>query len=250
MPNRKQDNVAQLNQGVNYMDPNQPAVPAQPVTQGQPAPVQPVVQGQPAPVQPVAQQPIVNTDALKAQAGNLANNAKAGVNAFVEKVKTDKGVMIGAIVGVVLVVLLVVMVGSKLLNPAYNITNKYMKIVKKGDEEKIVKVYSDEMLEALYDGEKDDLEDEFKEAIEKLEDEDIVIKSYKIRECETYSKDQLEDLAESFETLYDIDEKDVKAAKRFHVKVVYDNDGEKTIDYVTVTVVKVGKKWSIYRGLI
>ena len=69
-------------------------------------------------------------------------------------------------------------------------------------------------------------------------------------ECETYSKDQLEDLAESFETLYDIDEKDLKAAKRFHVKIVYDNDGEKTIDYVTVTVVKVGKKWSIYRGLI
>ena len=68
--------------------------------------------------------------------------------------------------------------------------------------------------------------------------------------AQTYSKDQLEDLAESFETLYDIDEKDVKAAKRFHVKVVYDNDGEKTIDYVTVTVVKVGKKWSIYRGLI
>ena len=72
------------------MDPSQPVVPAQPVAQGQPAPVQ-----------PVAQQPIVNTDALKAQAGNLANNAKAGVNTFVEKVKTDKGVMIGAIVGIV-----------------------------------------------------------------------------------------------------------------------------------------------------
>lgn len=245
MPNRKQDNVAQLNQGVNYMEPNQPVASAQPVAQGQSAPVQPV-----APAQPAAQQPIVNTDALKAQAGNIANNAKAGVNTFVEKVKTDKGLMVGVIVGVVLVVLLVVMVGSKLLNPAYNLTNKYMKIVKKGDEEKIVKVYSEEMLEALYDGEKDELEDDFKDTMEELEEEDVVIKSYKIRECETYSEDQLEDLAESFETLYDIDEDDVKAAKRFHVKLVLDIDGEKTIEYETVTVVKVGKKWSIYRGII
>ena len=108
MPNRKQDNVTQLNQGVNYMD--QGAAPVQ----------QPVVPQQP--VAPV-QQPIVNTEALKAQAGNLAANAKNGVNTFVEKVKTDKGVMIGAIVGVVLVVLLVVMVGSKLLNPAYKKTS-------------------------------------------------------------------------------------------------------------------------------
>lgn len=241
MPNRKQDNVTQLNQGVNYMD--QGAAPVQ----------QPVVPQQPvAPQQPVSpvQQPIVNTEALKTQAGNLAANAKNGVNTFVEKVKTDKGVMIGAIVGVVLVVLLVVMVGSKLLNPAYNLTNKYLKIVKKGDEEKIVKVYSDEMLEALYDGEKDDLEDDFKDSLEELEESDIVIKSFKIRECETYSEDKLEDFAESFETLYDIDEKDVKAAKRFHVKIVYELDGEKTIDYDTVIVVKVGKKWSIYSGII
>ena len=101
MPNRKQDNVSQLNQGVNYMDQGQ-----QPV-----APVQPVVEQPVAPVQQApVQQPIVNTEALKAQAGNLANTAKNGVNTFVEKVKTDKGVMVGAIVGAVLVVLLVVMV--------------------------------------------------------------------------------------------------------------------------------------------
>jgi hypothetical protein len=242
MPNRKHDNVTQLNQGVNYMDQGQqPVAPVQqPVAEQPVAPVQPA-----APVAP-AQQPIVNTEALKAQAGNLANNAKNGVNAFVEKAKTDKGVMIGAIVGVVLVVLLVVMVGSKLLNPSYNVVNKYMSGMKKQNAEKISKLYHEDIIEASYDGEIDDLIDELEEEFEEMEDEDTKITGYKIRECKKYSEDELEDLADYMEDYMDIDAKDVKAARKYFVRVNYDVDGEKDLSYQSVVVIKIGNKWSLY----
>lgn len=242
MPNRKHDNVTQLNQGVNYMDQGQqPVSPVQqPVAEQPVAPVQPA-----APVAP-AQQPIVNTEALKAQAGNLANNAKNGVNAFVEKVKTDKGVMIGSIVGVVLVVLLVVMVGSKLLNPSYNVVNKYMSGMKKQNAEKISKLYHEDIIEASYDGEIDDLIDELEEEFEEMEDEDTKITGYKIRECKKYSEDELDDLADYMEEYMDIDAKDVKAARKYFVRVNYDVDGEKDLSYQSVVVIKIGNKWSLY----
>lgn len=247
MPNRKQDNVTQLNQGVNYMD--QGATPVQ-----QPGmPMQPQMAQQPMmPQQPVApaQQPIVNTDALKAQAGNLANNAKNGVNTFVEKVKTDKGVMIGAIVGAVLVVLLVVMVGSKLLNPSYNVVNKYMSALKKGNAEKIAKLYHEEYIEARYDGEIKDFIDALEDDLEELEEADTEITGYKIRECKKYSEDELEDLAESLETLYDIKEKDVKAARKYFVRIDAKVDDEKDMTYSAITVVKIGSKWYMYYGFI
>ncbi len=242
MPNRKQNNVADLNQGVNYMEQGQqPVAPAAPVApEAQPAPVPPV-----QPVVP-AQQPIVNTDALKAQAGNLANTAKNGVNTYVEKLKTNKGVLAGTIAGVVLILVLIIFAGSKLLNPSYNVVNKYMNIQKTGKVEKIVKLYHEDIIEARYDGEEDDLIDALKEELEEMEDEDTVIKSYKIRECENYSEDELEDLAEYMEEYLDIDEKDVKAAKKYFVMMKVDVDGEMNIQYTSVVVVKIGNKWSLY----
>lgn len=237
MPNRKQEEMTQLNQGVNYMNQGQ-----QPMMQQQPAmPQQPMMQ-QGAPVQ----QPIVNTDALKAQAGNLANTAKTGVKTFVEKVKTDKGVMVGAIVGVVLVLILVVMVGSKLLNPSYSVVNKYMSGMKKQNAEKIAKLYHEDIIEAKYDGEKDDLIDDLEEDFEDMDDEDTKITGYKIRECKKYSEDELEDLADYMEEYMDIDAKDIKAARKYFVRVNYDVDGEKDLSYTSVVVIKIGNKWSLY----
>ena len=125
MPNKEE--VTELNQGVNYMDQNQhPVPPVEPVS----VPVEPVQQPVVEPVQP-NQQPIVNTVALKAQAGNVVDSAKNGFNTIVDKMKKDKGLLIGAIAGAVVIFILLVFVASKILNPSYNVVNKYMNIMKK-----------------------------------------------------------------------------------------------------------------------
>ena len=41
-------------------------------------------------------------------------------------------------------------------------------------------------------------------------------------------------------------EDDIKAARKYFVRVTVDNDGEKNIGYQSVTVVKIGNKWSLY----
>ena len=248
MPNRKQNDVTNLNQGVNYMDQGQqPVQPVAPVAPVQPtAPVPPAQPAQPVmQAAPVAQQPIVNTDALKAQAGNLANNAKSGVNTYIEKLKTDKGVLIGTIVGAVLIFVLLVIVGSKLLNPSYNVVNKYMNGMKKFNAEKIAKLYNEEMLEKRYD-DVDEFIEYLEENFEELEDDDYKIDSFKIREAEKYSEDELEDLAETLDEYYGIDEDEVKAAKKYWVRSNLDEDGEKNIEYESVVVVKIGNKWYLY----
>lgn len=253
MPNRNQNNVSNLNQGVDYMSQNQQPVnpgmhPQQPMMQQpvNPGVQQPVNPGTQQPVNPGAQQPIVNTTALKAQAGNLANNAKAGVNNLIGKVKGDKKNMVIAIVAVVVVALVLVMGGANFLSPSASIVNKYMSGMKSGNAKKIAKLYHKDIIENRYDGDIDDLIDELEEEFEEQEDEDYKILSYKVRECEKFSEDELEDLAETFETLFDIDEDDIKAARKYFVRVTVDNDGEKNIGYQSVTVVKIGNKWSLY----
>ena len=219
-----ENNMGNLNQGVNYMNQGQqPVAPVQPV-----APQQPMM-GQPMPVQ----QPV-------------AGNGVAAINGVVDKLKTNKPLMIGAIAGVAVVAVLVIVLVASLLNPSKTVVSKYMSGMKSFNAEKIAKLYSEEILEAQYDGDIDDLVDSLEEQFEEYEDEDYKITGYKIRECENYSEDELEDLAESLDEYYDIDEKDVKAAKKYFVRVNVDEDGEKNIRYNSVTVIKIKNKWSLY----
>ena len=218
------NNMGNLNQGVNYMNQGQqPVAPVQPV-----APQQPMM-GQPRPVQ----QPV-------------AGNGAAAINGVVDKLKTNKPLMIGVSAGVAVVAVLVIVLLASLLNPSKNVVSKYMSGMKSFNAEKIAKLYSEEMLEAQYDGDIDDLVDSLEEQFEEYEDEDYKITGYKIRECENYSEDELEDLAETLDEYYDIDEKDVKAAKKYFVRVNVDEDGEKNIRYNSVTVIKIKNKWSLY----
>ena len=218
------NNMGNLNQGVNYMNQGQqPVAPVQPV-----APQQPMM-GQPMPVQ----QPV-------------AGNGAAAINGVVDKLKTNKPLMIGVSAGVAVVAVLVIVLLASLLNPSKNVVSKYMSGMKSFNAEKIAKLYSEEMLEAQYDGDIDDLVDSLEEQFEEYEDEDYKITGYKIRECENYSEDELEDLAETLDEYYDIDEKDVKAAKKYFVRVNVDEDGEKNIRYNSVTVIKIKNKWSLY----
>ena len=102
------------------------------------------------------------------------------------------------------------------------------------------------MIEAMYDGDADELIDSIEELFEEQEDKDYKITGFKIRECETYSEDELEDLADDLEDYYDIDGDDLKDAKKYWVKITVDKDGEKNIEYNDVTVIKIKNKWSLY----
>jgi len=224
-----ENNMGNLNQGVNYMNQGQqPVAPAQPVAPQQPMMGQPMMQQPVAPAQPVA------------------GNGAAGMNGIIEKLKTNKPMMIGAIAGVAVVAVLVIALGASLLNPSKSVVSKYMSGMKSFNAEKIAKLYDDALIEAQYDGDRDDLVDSLEDQFEEYEDEDYKITGYKIRECENYSEDELEDLAEDLEEYYDIDEKDVKAAKKYFVRVNVDEDGEKNIRYNSVTVIKIKNKWSLY----
>lgn len=213
--------VNQLNQGVNYMQNNQQGNVQQSVNQV-----------------PNASQQIVNTTLVKEKANAFMGKANGVLNNTVANLKTNKTYQVGAIVVVVLVLLLLL---GKYLSPSYRVVNSYMSGMKNFNAEKIVKLLHEDTYDDE-DDEIDDLEDEFDE----YKNEDYAIKSYKIVDSITYTESQLEAVAESFETLYDIDEKDVKAVKQYVVKIKADNDGDKEYSYSRVIVVKVKGKWYLW----
>lgn len=213
-------NVQNLNEGVNYMEKEKTTV-----------------------QENAAQnQPMVNTEAVKAKANQVAGKAnevagkaKVWANDYAQKVKTDKKYMV---ITVVVAVVVFVLLFGKLFMPGTGVVRAYLNGMKNFDAEKIVKLYHEDMIE-----DEDDEEDELEESFEYYEDEDYEFKSFKIRECEVYSEDELEDLAERLEEYYDIDEKDVKAARTYYVRTKYTEDGDKGIGYRSVTVVKIEGKW-------
>lgn len=224
--------VENLNSGVNYMNQNQAVAPnVQPVQNV--APVQ-----NNAPVN--NSQPIVNTAAANAKVNELTGKAKGVANNFVGKLKSDKRVLIATVV-VVVVLLVLLSTGFRILSPSYWTANAYMSAYKKMDAEKIVSLQHKD----LYEDEDDEI-DELEDRFDALEDDDYKITSYKFRECEKYSEDELEDLAERLEEYYDIDEKDVQAARTYYIRVKSKTDDEKDIGYRAVTVVKIEGKWYLY----
>ncbi len=185
-------------------------------------------------------QPVVNTAAAKEKVGAVAGKAKNAATDFVSKAKTDKKTMIIAIVVVVLV-LLFLGSGVKMLSGPYRVTNSYMSAYKKKNPEKVVKL----MHEDTYEKEKDEVES-WENDFDRQEDNDYILKSYKIRECHSYSKDELEDFAELMEERYDIDEEDIKGYKTCWVRVKSETDGDKGLRYMSVSTFKVKGKWYLY----
>lgn len=183
-------------------------------------------------------QQIVNTDLAKEKVNASVGKAKNVAINFVGRLQTDRRLMIGTIVVVVLVLLILF---GKFLDPGYRVANSYMNASKKMDAEKIVELAHEDFYE-----DEDDAVNLLEDVFDELEDEDYVITSYKIRECEKYSDDELDDLAERIEEKYDIDEKDVQAAKTYHIRINSKEDDEKDIDYTSVTVVKIDGKWYYY----
>ena len=206
--------------------------------------------------QPVASnQPIVNTEAVKAKtselagkaknvAGNVADKTKNIFAAYKEKLKTDKRVLYGSIgVGAVVVVLLLVFIITTLFDPAKAVVRKYANAMVDMDAGKIVELYHEDYLENGYFDE-DGMEEMLDAAFEALEDKDYYYKKFKIdSDYKKYDKDDVEDLAEALEESYDIDEKDVQAARRYTIRFTVDDDGDKDDEKIKITVVKIDGKW-------
>lgn len=177
-------------------------------------------------------QPVASNDTI-GKAKNVAGD-------LVSKVKSDKKLLIGAGVAAVVVLILIFVLGIKMIDPAAGVAKKYWKAYIKEDADKIVTLIHEDMYE-----DEDDVIEELEDEFDQNEDYDIEYKKVKVVETIKYTEDQLEDLAETLE-YYDIDEDDVKAAKRIWFRVVGEVDGEKSISYESKLVVKIEGKWYIY----
>ena len=93
----------------------------------------------------------------------------------------------------------------------------------------------------------EDLEEEWDEYIEDWEDEEGKIKfSYKIKDVDDITGDDLDDIQDYYDDEYDLK---VKKAKKFEVEinVKYDDEEDETDE--EIVVVKIGGKWYLYEGV-
>lgn len=196
-------------------------------------------------VKETANQPIVNTEAVKANFNNLVSKVKEGFNYYKANIKTDKNLMIGTVVAVVVIVLVFFLL---FVNPAKSVAKKYAKAMVNYDAEAIVEITHKDMIDSMEDyleyAGYDDYEEMLEDSFDKLEDEDYEYKSYKIDgDYKKYDKDDVEDIAEEWEDAYDIDEKDVQAVRRYTIKFEVDEDGDDETEKVKVLIAKIDGKW-------
>lgn len=192
----------------------------------------------------VASEPVVNTEAAKAKATEIANAAKNGIGNYSEKLKSDKKVL-GITIAVVVVVVLLVF-GVFLADGSRNVVKSYSKAMVKSDSKRICKVMHKDYIEYLEDYIDDKCEDIFEDKFDDFEDEDYRYVSYKIIDKEKYDKKRMEDFAEDLEDTYEIDEDDVSAVVEYTVKFRVDDDGDRDSEKIEVHAVKVKGKWYVF----
>lgn len=194
-----------------------------------------------------ASQSIINTDAAKAKANEVAGKAKSGVNAFTEKMKTDKkfqSLVIGiAIIVVVAIVVLVAYLGGGSKGAVKGFAKAYADM----DAKKVVKYMNKDYLEASEDNGYD-IEESLDDLFDNYDDNDYKILSYEITDSEKVDKDDLEDIADDLEDNCDIKAKTVKAAVVYTIKFKVKDDGDKDTVKKDVTAVKISGKWYVFLG--
>lgn len=185
------------------------------------------------PVMPqAASEPVAQNMFMPQQPVNNGGNGTAA-----KKMDVKLIIAIAAIVVIVIALILVVALG----NGGKGVAKKYAKYYTKGDYQNITKVYHEDTMDS-----KSDTKDDFKKEFKDREDDDKVYKRYKVIDKFTYSKDQVEKLAEQIEKAYDIDEKDIKKVEQYLVKYKVDDDGEPKVEYDTIITMKVKGKWYVY----
>ncbi|MDE5889048.1 MAG: hypothetical protein K2H20_03415, partial [Bacilli bacterium] len=230
--------------------PEQPTEASQPVQTEQPVQQVPVQQSFPegqvyvSSSQP-ATQPVVNTEAAKAKASELADKAKQGFGNYTEKLKTDKKVL-GATIAVIVVAVLLIC-GVYLNGGSKGVVKSFAQAYVKSDAKKITKLMHKDYLDT-YEDMGFDLEETLEDTFDDYDDEDYKVLSYEIIDSEKLEKKDLKDLAEDLEDNCDIDEDTVKAAVVYTIKFKVDDDGDKDTMKTEVTAVKIKGKWYIFLG--
>lgn len=198
-----------------------------------------------------ANEPIVNTEALKAQASNVMEGAKTKTAEIKNKIQNDKNLQ-KMIIGV-LVAIIVLLVLFKFIMPSpKSVLKTYCSGVKSFNANKIVKTYHpdflkkmDEYAEDYMDA--DSFKDYLKEQLKDQKDEDYKVLSYDIDwDYDKLDKDEVEERADEIEDAYDIDAKKIKAIREYKVKFKVSEDGDKETNKETITLVKVGFRWYIF----
>lgn len=183
---------------------------------------------------------IINTEAAKAKAQEVAENVKEGATKAVEKVKNDK-ILLGVCCGVAVVVL-VLLFSLVCGGGAKKAVKNYAKAVIKMDEKKYCKSIHKNMLEEQYD-DLDECYETMEDMFDNLKDEDVKYKKYEITNKKKLDKDDVEEMAEDLEDKYDISEKDLKKVVRFSVN--FDAKGSDNDKKLYIYVGKIKGKWYV-----
>lgn len=186
-------------------------------------------------------QQVVNTDALKEKANVLLDKVKGGFNYYKDNIKTDKR-LIGGTVGVVAVVVLLILL--LFVNPSKSVVKKYAEAMLDYDAKEIVSITHEDMIDYFEDLTGKDYKDMLKDNFELLKDSGYKYKEYEIdNDYKKYDKDDVEDIAEEWDDNYGIDEKSVKAVRRYTVKFKVSKDGKRDTKKMKILVAKIDGKW-------
>lgn len=186
-------------------------------------------------------QQVVNTDALKEKANVLLDKVKGGFNYYKDNIKTDKR-LIGGTVGVVAVVVLLILL--LFVNPSKSVVKKYAEAMLDYDAKEIVSITHEDMIDYFEDLTGKDYKDMLKDNFELLKDSGYKYKEYEIdNDYKKYDKDDVEDIAEEWDDNYGIDEKSVKAVRRYTVKFKVSKDGKRDTKKMKILVTKIDGKW-------
>lgn len=151
----------------------------------------------------------------------------------------------------ILVVLGIVITGFMLLTSrSYEgLVKDYVKATINGDAEKIVSLMPDSLVDYIaeeeYDGDKKemiyDIEDEFDDMVEQLEDYGVDLKtiSYEILEVEEMDEDKIDDLCDEYRRA----ELKIKEGKELKVELKIPMDGQERTNSIYIDVVKIGRSW-------
>jgi transcription initiation factor TFIIIB Brf1 subunit/transcription initiation factor TFIIB len=166
-----------------------------------------------------------------------------------EKSTTDKNKRIGMIIAGAVAAVVVILIISLFAGGGWRSTaNKYFNACEKGNYKTVMKLTPDDAISAWrkeHNYSKSDFEERMEDRFELSSN--IEKADCKIVKAVKYDKDELEDLAESLESRYDIDEKKVKDAVRvYYYALVIDDDGDISIAADSISVIKVGSKWYIH----
>lgn len=186
-------------------------------------------------------QQMVNTEALKGKANELVTKAKSGFNYYKDNIKTDKRLIAGTVGVVAVVVLLILLL---FVNPSKSVVKKYAEAMLDYDAKEIVSITHEDMIDYFEDLTDKDYKDMLKDSFDLLKDSGYKYKEYEIdSDYKKYDKDDVEDIAEEWDDSYGIDEKSVKAVRRYTVKFKVSKDGKRDTKKMKILVAKIDGKW-------